>query len=173
MCSRRATIQLGFGEPMKGAMPIFNSAHPTVIALIFVMPLLSGCETQSENNGPAANTQAVVAPEISLVRLIVEPENFEEREIYSFGYLSDTGAPYIYLTKDHAVASDFQSSLRLADIPNEGGLGATSCINKYVFVRGKVLKSPKEHYYGIGEIREVIDAASGQPCWRLTDRALE
>jgi hypothetical protein len=96
---------------------------------------------------------------VSLISLIVKPEEYLGKNITVMGYLRDS---QLYLNESSAEFSDIPSSIDVID-DTKGGDIITSCNNRYVAVFGKFNKH--QETYEIKDIVRVRDAKTVKRCW--------
>lgn len=83
-------------------------------------------------SAPSADEEPLVY--ISLVNLLVQPENVPSHRIAVVGYLSNVGSPYLYLTEAHAAFLDMASGIKV--IRSLGSGSFDGCVDRYVQVVG-------------------------------------
>lgn len=111
---------------------------------------------------------------VSMVGLLASPHDYVGQEIVVVGVI-DTNRMRIYLTRDHAKANDFASSIGISD-PSQDGLLIRSvelagCVGRYVRVLGtfRDWKSVQITDFGLTDIKGVFDTESGRTCWETED----
>lgn len=76
---------------------------------------------------------------LPLVKLIVDPEPYVGARVEVIGYLAEPGLQ-IFLTKDHAMMSDFSSSIFVSDT-DTGEITFSECMSRYVKITGNLAKT--------------------------------
>jgi hypothetical protein len=111
---------------------------------------------------------------VSLVYLLERPEKFDERVVEVGGVLAVGSEPdfwgnyLLYLTSEHAAARDRFTAIYVAmDVANDDP-ALSSCLERFVRVRGQVWKRP-DGSYGIREVTQIKPMPVGSefdpPCW--------
>lgn len=101
---------------------------------------------------------------VSLVHLLTEPADYEGLEVEVGGFLKDEINLKLYLTKEHAVASDSLSSVLVSDT-KQGDILQSSCLSSFVFVTGIFEKIVNQPGYLIKDIEHIYQPKSGKVCW--------
>ena len=100
-----------------------------------------------------------------LVRLLISPDDVFGKRIQTIGFLQKGLSLRLFLTMDHAVSQDIQSSIIVRDDSPGGALTKSSCLDHYVRVTGRF-----ELYMGaalaIVEVEKVERADTREICWQ-------
>jgi len=99
---------------------------------------------------------------VSLVQLIASPHRWMGKKVSVHGYLSSPSST-LYLSREHAEASDFESAVQVLPPSDEQGRAAVrACEGRWVVVDGFV-----DDHGGLPEITrlERLSASDGPDCW--------
>jgi len=102
---------------------------------------------------------------VSFVRLLVEPSKYEGRVLVVAGYLGKD--MNFYLTKDHADAFDFTSSLLISD-GNEGEIRHSTCTGSFVEITGEFVQFDPG-MFGLRKISKVFQPSRAKYCFGNAD----
>lgn len=105
--------------------------------------------------------------EVSMIQLLSNPSQFSDERVAFVGYLDRQGFE-IYLTEDHAIARDLNSSFFLDLSPEtQGALGDSECRGVYVRVSGRfglIEKDGGVPELALSDIDLIQSSASRQDC---------
>jgi hypothetical protein len=113
-----------------------------------------------------ANQQESEIRIVSMVSLLANPSSYVGSRVRVAGYLKSQANYYLYLTRDHAQISDYQSAIRVSDT-DDGEIFSNRCFNSYMYVTGIWAKSANESYV-LRDVEEVYDALQEKIC--MSDR---
>lgn len=100
---------------------------------------------------------------VSLVRLLVDPEEFIGQRVAAIGYLAFGGSLRLFLTKDHSEVFDITSSIRVADDTEDASLSQSSCLDHYVYLEGTLFVV--EGALAVVDIERVLQSDDIVTCW--------
>lgn len=116
--------------------------------ILIVCLFFSQCIYSAQYN----NTELVP---VSLIKLILEPDQFSAKKIHVAGYYSDFSSA-IYLSKELSILSLGADSVKLIDNTEDGDLINSKCINNYISVIGTFQQtSGRNPYFYITDVTSV------------------
>lgn len=121
------------------------------ISLLVVSPTLTATELDSDRSEA-----------VSILKLIVDPGAFEDRNIIVTGYFDFGVHPTLYLNHLAAEAGDFNTGIKVRDDTEHGDI-VESCSGKYVTVWGRLVSSVWN--FEVTDVRKIVDTKSGKICW--------
>jgi len=98
------------------------------VITVILASLIASCDAVSDDDDLVL---------VSLVQLLATPEKFEGKQIRVVGFLQSAGQLRLFLTRDHALALDDWSSVRVHDDTPGGSLILSDCPGHYVTITGK------------------------------------
>lgn len=102
---------------------------------------------------------------VSLLQLLTNPDRFAGQVVIVTGYLDYVGHPRLYLTRDHALVMDHQTSIMVSYITD---VTQDACMKHYVRVKG-TFKRLDEYSYGLIDVESIRDQEKFKTCWRALD----
>lgn len=102
---------------------------------------------------------------VSLVQLLIAPENFSGKQVQVVGFLQKKPTLQLFLTEDHATSLDIQSSVAVSDDSPDGSLTQSDCLDHYVRVTGRFDRLMGVAWAIVGA-KEVLRMDTIQPCWK-------
>ena len=124
--------------------------------LAAMLLLLLGTPTSAEPQRPAHRVT-------SFIELVANPEQFSGETIQIFGWLRFQALLTLYLTEDHAKATDHASSIAFLVDKSRPLEPLVTCSNGYVFVSGRVEIRPNGRI-GLTDIAS-IRHSTGETCY--------
>jgi len=133
-----------------------NKLGLAALAVLLAVSVIANCASKDRSS----------VQSVSLVQLVTNPTRFENRVVSVTGYLGSRGNLYLFLSRDHALASDFTSSVLLSDTIDLEIFGS-DCLNKYARIVGFVtfFEDGGHRDLIIQDISLVEDAESFERCW--------
>jgi hypothetical protein len=133
-----------------------------------VISILLGVQIGCDEPSPLEDTTEISVQFVSMVELITDPSRFDGQSIEVFGYYGGRAPADLFLTKDHAVGGDPDSSVRVMD--ESAGEMSRSCSGHYVRIRGKLGRysaGSRLPSFQVGDVVSVTIVDHGPPtaCW--------
>jgi hypothetical protein len=138
----------------------------------FTVFLFSGTASLSASESRNTADSEADAIGVSMVRLLANPARYEGAVVDVTGYLDSAGT--LFLTKDHADASDFPTGIQFFDQTKDGYI-IRHCSGSYARVvgtfrmrRGEPVIGDDPGFYGFYDLRTVTTIKGGvaNSCWR-------
>jgi TPR repeat protein len=120
-----------------------------------------GAEKAQEFEEPILN--------VSLIKLIMNPENYLGHYVQVFGYANSFESA-LYLTKDHAEMRDHMSSIDIRDNTDAGYL-SIPCFNGWKYIQAKVEVRSGGEFFRLGPV-VLIREPDGKVCWEASPESL-
>lgn len=110
-------------------------------------------------------TVAFSVQDISIFKLIVEPEKYENKTVRVKGYLDITVDTALFVNKGFAMMNDISSSIAVNDTSQNADM-TVNCYEKNVSIVGKIRRSGE--YFKIDSIQRVLELSQNEYCWEKT-----
>jgi len=134
----------------------FRARCATVVVVTLLVSALASCGVSDDND------ELMV---VSMVQLLSTPDRFEGKQVRVRGFLESKMGLKLYLTKDHAIARDYPSSLMVSDDTPGGSLTLSDCSDHYVQVTGKFDRLEGVRW-AIVRVDEVLRTDTIESCWK-------
>lgn len=105
---------------------------------------------------------------VSLFTLIGNAEHYVDKKIRTAGFLIKKGNIHLFVTEDHAVIYDYQSSIAVSDA-DDGSIYDSQCFDRYVFLSGTVVETIDTDEYALVDIEYIYDPKVRSPCWTMLE----
>jgi hypothetical protein len=126
-----------------------------LIPIALLLAAQSACATQADLD-------------VSLVRILANPMEYESKTIRVFGYLANASEPRLFLTAAHARGHDLMSSIIVVDETKEATLLRSPCQGHYVYVEGRISMRSSATVQ-LTDVSDVVDS-NGNKCWTARDK---
>ena len=101
---------------------------------------------------------------VSMVQLITDPGGVAGRTVEVTGYLQKNPTLRLFLSRDHGIARDIQSSVIVSDDTSDGSLTQSGCLDKYVKITG-TLDRFMGAAWAIVRVQDVMQVDTVETCW--------
>ena len=102
---------------------------------------------------------------VSLVRLLAAPDDFSGKRVEVIGFLQKKPTLHLFLTRDHAISLDIQSSVIVSDDSSDGSLTQSDCMDHYVRVTGRFDRLMGVAWAIVGS-EDVMRMDTIENCWQ-------
>jgi hypothetical protein len=114
-------------------------------------------------NGSIAAADRLIP--VSLVQLLVAPDEFIGQSVVVTGYLTyGASGLNLFLTKDHSEVFDLASSVRVLDDSEDASLSQSTCLDHYVELEGTALEL-EDVALALGDIQRARQLDDIVICW--------
>jgi len=134
-----------------------RSVFAEVLLILFWILLGSACAAK-ENLDPR---------KITLVDLLATPQDFVGQTVSVVGYLAAHANLELFLTKEHADARDYVSSIVVGDY-DDLPLRHSKCQGEMVEVTGVIIPGTARNFV-IGNVSRIAILSTNASCWEYPD----
>ncbi|MCY7297336.1 hypothetical protein [Alteromonas sp. a30] len=100
--------------------------------------------------------------DVSIFRLIVEPEKYENKTVRVKGYLDIAVDTALFVNEDFARMNDIPSSIPVNDASQDASM-TVSCYERNVSIVGVIRRSG--NHFKIDSIQRVLELSQNKYCW--------
>jgi hypothetical protein len=129
-------------------------------AYMSVVLLLLGCIGCSAHE----NTNSL---NVTLVDLLANPQEYVGHRVSTVGYLANHANLELFLTKEHAGARDYFSSIVVAD-HDDWSVHRSKCLDEIVELTAVVAPGASENYI-LEDVSRITNLLTNEICWSLVD----